>query len=100
MKINKSYFKYSKSQRNGIFALIVLTFSLQAFIIYRKFGEQQEPYQLDDISLKIQAQLDSLERVALQPKTMYPFNPNYLTDYKAYKLGLSVMEIDRLFAYR
>lgn len=31
---------------------------------------------------------------------MYPFNPNFITDYKGYKLGMSVQEIDRLLTYR
>ena len=30
----------------------------------------------------------------------YPFNPNYITDYKGYQLGLSTTEIDKLFKYR
>ncbi|WP_348798487.1 ComEA family DNA-binding protein [Flavobacterium adhaerens] len=32
--------------------------------------------------------------------TMYPFNPNFISDYKGYKLGMSVEEIDRLLAFR
>jgi DNA uptake protein ComE-like DNA-binding protein len=31
---------------------------------------------------------------------IYPFNPNFITDYKGYKLGMSVAEIDRLLAFR
>ena len=31
---------------------------------------------------------------------MYPFNPNYISDYKGYKLGMTVEEIDRLLAYK
>jgi DNA uptake protein ComE-like DNA-binding protein len=31
---------------------------------------------------------------------IYPFNPNFITDYKGYKLGMSVPEIDRLLAFR
>jgi competence ComEA-like helix-hairpin-helix protein len=30
----------------------------------------------------------------------YPFNPNFISDFKGYKLGMSVAEIDRLLAYR
>jgi hypothetical protein len=35
----------------------------------------------------------------LKPK-IYPFNPNFITDFKGYKLGMSVTEIDRLLAFR
>ncbi|MEN8816009.1 MAG: helix-hairpin-helix domain-containing protein [Nonlabens sp.] len=48
-----------------------------------------------------QSKLDSL--VAIQQRrrdTIYPFNPNYITDYRGYKLGLSVEEIDRLHRFR
>jgi DNA uptake protein ComE-like DNA-binding protein len=31
---------------------------------------------------------------------MYPFNPNFITDFKGYKLGMKVDEIDRLLAFR
>ena len=31
---------------------------------------------------------------------MYPFNPNYISDYKGYQLGMNVDEIDRLLAHR
>ena len=31
---------------------------------------------------------------------MYPFNPNFITDFKGYKLGMKVSEIDRLLAFR
>ena len=34
-----------------------------------------------------------------KPK-MYPFNPNYITDYKGEQLGMSLLEIDRLLAFR
>ena len=30
----------------------------------------------------------------------YRFNPNFISDFKAYQLGLSVEEADRLFAFR
>ncbi|WP_348537003.1 ComEA family DNA-binding protein [Flavobacterium hungaricum] len=33
-------------------------------------------------------------------KKVYLFNPNYITDYKGYKLGMSTVEIDRLLAFR
>jgi len=48
------------------------------------------------------AELDSLSKQdeVVNPRRIYPFNPNYLTDYKGYLLGLSVAEIDRLFAFR
>ncbi|GAA4292265.1 helix-hairpin-helix domain-containing protein [Aestuariibaculum suncheonense] len=47
-------------------------------------------------------ELDSLRLVKLEeskPK-IYPFNPNYITDYKGARLGMTNEEIDRLLSYR
>ncbi|WP_257290786.1 ComEA family DNA-binding protein [Cellulophaga baltica] len=49
-----------------------------------------------------QAQIDALKETANQKDRLiiYPFNPNYITDYKGYTLGMSVLEIDRLHQFR
>jgi DNA uptake protein ComE-like DNA-binding protein len=45
--------------------------------------------------------IDSLKLQGKNYKpTIYPFNPNFITDFKGYKLGMSIEEIDRLLAYR
>jgi hypothetical protein len=49
----------------------------------------------------MQSKIDSL--MVSNPKyiaKVYPFNPNFITDYKGYKPGLSVQEIDRLLEFR
>jgi len=52
--------------------------------------------------LETQAQIDALKTNALRKDSnkIYPFNPNFITDYKGYTLGMSVAEIDRLHAFR
>jgi DNA uptake protein ComE-like DNA-binding protein len=55
----------------------------------------------DDVE-SFRKQIDSLKQVALvraKPK-VNPFNPNFISDYKGYQLGLSVQEIDRLHQFR
>ncbi len=48
-----------------------------------------------------QYELDSLKaNLATDTREVFPFNPNYMTDYKGYTLGMSSEEVDRLFAYR
>ena len=48
-----------------------------------------------------QTVIDSLKQKNATYKTkIYPFNPNFITDFKGYKLGMSVAEIDRLLAFR
>lgn len=49
----------------------------------------------------IQFKIDSLNAIQDSRKdTIYAFNPNFLSDYRGYKLGLSVAELDRLFRFR
>ncbi|NJB82514.1 helix-hairpin-helix domain-containing protein [Wenyingzhuangia aestuarii] len=100
MKIFKSHFSYSKSQRNGIFVLIVVVLLVQAFLYFFEFKNKDTGYELSPIAQNIQKQLDSLSQVESSDYVLKPFNPNYLSDYKAYQLGMSVAEIDRLLAYR
>jgi len=54
------------------------------------------------LDTKTQAQIDILKESALQKDSVkiYPFNPNFITDYKGYTLGMSVEEIDRLHTFR
>lgn len=97
MKFFKSHFDYSRSQRNGIFVLIALIFILQATIYVYKFKRSEKT--VDPVLLSVQEQLDSLS-VSKSNYVIKPFNPNYISDYKAYQLGMSVAEIDRLLLFR
>lgn len=60
-------------------------------------------FEVNNQKLQIfQHEIDSLKMLKIKeskPK-IYPFNPNFLTDYKAYAIGLSVAEYDRLQAFR
>ncbi len=48
-----------------------------------------------------QSQLDSLKaNFQKDTQKIFPFNPNYLTDYRGYVLGMSPGEIDRLLEHR
>lgn len=48
-----------------------------------------------------QKQIDSLKQVVLTTKPKrYPFNPNFISDYKGFTLGMSTAEIDRLHEFR
>ncbi|WP_299395867.1 helix-hairpin-helix domain-containing protein [uncultured Gelidibacter sp.] len=97
----KSHFKFSNSQRNGIFLLAVLIVVFQCIYAFVDFSS--EDIQTDAKQLEVfRKQVDSLKLVAAaknQPK-VYPFNPNYITDFKGYTLGMSPVEIDRLLAFR
>ena len=102
MKIFKSHFWYTKNQRNGILLLLIIIIFLQLILYFKNFDSQQ----MVDLSLpKITSynkQLDSLKKKSSKKKKfkIYPFNPNYISDYKGYQLGMNVDEIDRLLAHR
>jgi len=102
MNFLKSHFWYNKRQRNGILFLIALILILQLIYVFVDFSSNNNAdFDVSEIE-PFQTQIDSLKRVKIEnskPK-IFPFNPNYLTDFKAYKLGLSVKEIDRLLDYR
>ncbi|MEL4454401.1 ComEA family DNA-binding protein [Lutimonas vermicola] len=100
MKFIESHFWYTKSQRNGILFLFVILFSVQLALYFIDFSSNED---LNDQEFAlIQLKVDSLKTLEkISPKTkIYPFNPNYLTDFKAYQLGLNTDQIDRLFAFR
>ncbi|MFC6858632.1 ComEA family DNA-binding protein [Zunongwangia atlantica] len=98
----KSHFVFNKSERNGIFILFILIVVLQ--IIYFSYpffiAEEITSEKLNPEIQQFQHKLDSLKQASTKKDTIYPFNPNYLTDFKAYSLGMSVNEIDRLLKYR
>jgi DNA uptake protein ComE-like DNA-binding protein len=51
--------------------------------------------------LAMQSVIDSLKnRPTTTKAVIYPFNPNFITDYKGYKLGMKLEEINRLVAFR
>ena len=98
----KSYFLFSREHRSGIFLLfaIIILVQLGYFFLKDNFVSTNNASE-DKAWLLVQNEIDSLKYLQSTKKdTIYPFNPNYITDYKGYKLGMSIQEIDRLHAYR
>lgn len=98
----KSFFVFNSSQRNGILFLLLL---VSGFAVISNYIDFTTENLLDTNSkevLAVQKELDSIRTLLMesnQPK-IYPFNPNFITDFKGYKLGMSSEEIDRLLDYR
>ena len=97
----KSFFKFSREQRTGVFLLFSIIIALQLTYFFVDFSSFSKNSPEKEKWLSLQSQIDSLKQEKLDyvPK-IYPFNPNFITDYKGYKLGMSVAEIDRLLAFR
>ena len=95
----KSYFIFSKSHRVGIVLLLLLIVIAQ--LCYFFVSNQKATINEDTQWLLAQNEIDSIkQQIATKKDTIYPFNPNFISDYKGYKLGMSIQEIDRLHQYR
>ncbi|GFZ78736.1 hypothetical protein GCM10011531_05430 [Aquaticitalea lipolytica] len=101
MSAFKSHFVFSKNQRNGIFILLALVVIVQCAYFFIDFSSDDIEVNSKELT-KFQHEVDSLKLVEIEkskPK-IFPFNPNFITDYKGYSLGMSNEEIDRLLAFR
>ncbi|MGB7786896.1 MAG: helix-hairpin-helix domain-containing protein [Salinimicrobium sp.] len=103
MKSLKSHFAFNRSERNGIFVLVLVIIFLQLIYFFYPFSsEERVTAEEQRLEQELQQQVDSLKQVAAEKDKvkMQPFNPNFISDYKGYVLGMSVQEIDRLHAFR
>jgi DNA uptake protein ComE-like DNA-binding protein len=101
MSLPFHYFKYSKAQQSGLFILLFVITVLLLANQYFPFSSKNEIFVDHELMNQFQKEVDSLSKLKKQKKyQLKPFNPNYLSDYKGYQLGLSIEEIDRLLTYR
>ena len=99
--MSKSYFQFTKQQRRGILSLLLLMVIIQLGYFYWSTRRKTIESLPDTSWLAMQTVIDSLKNRPTTTKTViYPFNPNFITDYKGYKLGMKLDEINRLFAFR
>lgn len=97
--------KFTKHQQIGVIVLILFVVLIQSIIYFDgiSYLKLSESASMDEIEkqqwLSHQKEIDSLKGQKNIYK-IYPFNPNFITDYKGYKLGMSLQEIDRLHQFR
>ncbi|MDT0648899.1 ComEA family DNA-binding protein [Autumnicola edwardsiae] len=99
----KSHFVFSRSQQNGIFLLVCIIIALQVLYFTVAFSSNAEETPLSSEEIKVyQAKVDSIKllRTSNDSVKIFPFNPNYITDFKGYTLGMSPDEIDKLLRFR
>jgi len=102
MNLFESHFWYNKRQRNGILFLVSILLLLQIILFFVDFStDEYLEIDKDQFSV-IQHKIDSLKKVKNDSLTqpIYQFNPNFLTDFRAYQMGMSEQEIDRLLDFR
>ncbi|MCB9426727.1 MAG: helix-hairpin-helix domain-containing protein [Flavobacteriales bacterium] len=95
-------FVFTKPQRYAVVFLVAIIIVFQALLYFDCFKSLPLPVSEDEKGWEAhQITLDSIQKsqdsIRQTPK---PFNPNYLSDYKGYILGLSPEEIDRLNTFR
>ncbi len=92
---------FTRSQRIGLMVLTMLIVLMQ-FVLFNMnqfFSPKKLVYK---VPKALQKQFDSLRLAAIEKNKIkiYPFNPNYISDYKGYFLGLNPDEINRIQAFR
>jgi len=98
----KSHFRFDRNQQGGILLLLLSIFVLICVFYFYDFTEESVFDATSAEVIAVQNEIDSLKLVEIEnrkPK-IYPFNPNFITDFKAYSLGISPTEFDKLKAFR
>jgi len=97
----KPYFIFSRSQWMGLLTIFAIIITMQSLLFFTDFHRVTPPSADESRWLALQSEIDSLKlQKATYVSKIYPFNPNFITDFKGYKLGMSVVQIDRLLAFR
>ena len=97
----KTILYFSKDQKKGLLFLFAIIITIQVVYFFTDFAVKQKPTKEEQQWLSLQSTIDTLKlEKKVMKYTMYPFNPNFITDFKGYKLGMSTEQIDRLLAFR
>ena len=99
MRFRRPIFTQTKPRSYAILLLAAILL-LYSFLLEILSYETTAPLAVGEME-RHQAFIDSM--IGAQKKRnniIHPFNPNYLTDYRAYVLGIDKNTIDRLFSFR
>lgn len=96
-----AHFRMHSRFRNGVFILatvmvisLLLLYLVSEYIVPENHLEVVPEYQVAIEKLGVQ---EALEKEAYRTK---PFNPNFMSEYKAYVLGVPLVALERLYAFR
>ncbi|SDG71583.1 ComEA family DNA-binding protein [Psychroflexus sediminis] len=105
MNSNRKFrFGYTKGDRNGIFVfclILMLGIALHYWNL-NSISPSENSSRLSKVEDSLQRLVDSLKNKQSldHQRSIYPFNPNFITDYKGYTLEMTVEQIDRLLKFR
>ena len=94
--------RFSKRQRIGVFILFLIIVSLQLVLFFVPQNDLHSITPDKNLLASLNKEFTALNQKSVEesrPK-FYPFNPNFITLYKGYTLGMSVEEIERLQTFR
>jgi hypothetical protein len=98
MKFIGPHFYIAKKPSNALLVLVVL---LLCVFFLKDFIPVKPPMQWEEqVMAQHQKWIDSTAKSSLTKPIIYPFNPNNLTDHRAYVLGMEPYSIDRLLSFR
>ncbi|MEK9530462.1 MAG: helix-hairpin-helix domain-containing protein [Flavobacteriaceae bacterium] len=100
MKAPNSFPNLNKSQRNGIVWTFVLFFTFHLVLFFASPFERPIKEGLV-IDVSLQEKIDSITagRKTKKRDTIYPVNPNYISDFKAYQLNIPIKAVKRIRAF-
>ena len=97
-------FKFSKGHYSGIAVLLFLIGMLQVCFYWFTNQSSSDEISLSNDDKKWLLQQDGVDSIkeVNQESThkIYPFNPNFISDYKGYKLGMTIEQINKLHNFR
>jgi len=101
LKSLKTFFLFTKEQRKGILFLFAIIIVLQIIYSFYNFKTDINNSSEKNQWTALQSKIDSIkENQPTNSYKIYPFNPNFITDFKGYKLGMKTDEINRLLVFR
>ena len=105
MKSSRKFrFGYTKGDRNGIFlfCLILIAGIAINYFSLNTLSDANKPFEFSKTADSLQRVVDSLKKQQSleDQRVLYPFNPNFVTDYKGYTLEMTTEQIDRLHEFR
>ncbi|RTE52586.1 helix-hairpin-helix domain-containing protein [Arenibacter aquaticus] len=98
----KSFLKFNKQERSGIFFLLLLivVFQILYFVGYAYPTDNTPQIFTEDVDYQMKMEELKERNSKRDSMVIFPFNPNFISDYKGYTLGMSPGEIDRLHNFR
>lgn len=95
-----AHFRMHSRFRNGVFVLAAIM--MISLLVLYLVSEYITPNHLEIVP-EYKAAIEKLREQKVLEKEAYrtkPFNPNFMSEYKAYVLGVPVVALDRLYAFR